>query len=82
MIDENHVRELLDKPDDEAALVLMEGRAHVVGPTDLDSEPYRGAAVLVTRADLVERLGGDAPSPEETRAVASALRTATRDLGA
>ncbi|MFF8382885.1 hypothetical protein [Streptomyces kanasensis] len=82
MIDEKHVRELLERPDDEAALVLLEGRAQVVGPADLTSAPYRGAAVLLTRADLVDRLGGDSPSEDEARAVASALRTATRDLGA
>jgi hypothetical protein len=82
MIDESHVRELLGKSDDDAALVLMEGRAHVVDPADLASNPYRGAAVLLTRADLVDRLGTPAPSADRVRDIAATLAAMAGELGA
>ncbi|MDN3293959.1 hypothetical protein QWM81_07845 [Streptomyces ficellus] len=82
MIDQSHVRDLLAMPDDDAALVLMEGRAHVVDPPRLASEAYRGAAVLLTRGDLVGRLGTASPQDHQVRELAATLRTMAGELGA
>ncbi|MGI5479232.1 hypothetical protein [Streptomyces lavendofoliae] len=82
MIEERHVRELLERSEDDAALVLVEGRAEVVAPAGLASEPYRGAAVLMTRADLVDRLGTADPSEDRLRTLASTLATMAGELGA
>ncbi|MEU7278466.1 hypothetical protein AB0A69_06685 [Streptomyces sp. NPDC045431] len=82
MIDESHVRELLALPDDGAALVLMEGRAHVVRPDRLASARCEGAAVLLTRGDLVDRIGTPSPSDHQVRELAATLRTMAGELGA
>lgn len=82
MIEERHVRELLDMAQDDAALVLLEGRARVVRPAGPGSEPYGGAAVLLTRADLVDRLGTPAPSDDRVRTLAATLEAMARELGA
>jgi hypothetical protein len=68
--------------EDDAALVLSEGRARVVRPTGPASEPYGGAAVLLTRADLVDRLGTPTPSDERVHVLAATLEAMARELGA
>ncbi|MET9801754.1 hypothetical protein [Streptomyces sp. NPDC006368] len=82
MINESHVRELLDAGDDDAALVLLEGRAQVVAPSERASDAYRGAAVLLSRGDLVGRLGTSTPSDHEVRTLATTLRTMAAEIGA
>ncbi|MEU1040691.1 hypothetical protein ACFYP4_22795 [Streptomyces sp. NPDC005551] len=82
MISESHVRELLASDDDDAALVLLEGRAEVVEAALLASDAYRGAPVLLTRGDLAGRLGTTAPSEHEIRDAASALETMAAKIGA
>lgn len=57
MIDETHVAELLAARDDDAGLILLGGRAQVVDAASLTQEDRAGAAVLLTRAELVDRLG-------------------------
>ncbi|MEU0300192.1 hypothetical protein ABZ252_12100 [Streptomyces sp. NPDC006175] len=81
-IDESLVRKLLDAATDDAVLVLLEGRAQVVVQADLDSEQYRGAAVLMSRAELVERLGTSSPAEEEVARLAASLQDAVDKLGA
>ncbi|MFD5102718.1 hypothetical protein [Streptomyces albidochromogenes] len=82
MIDENLVHELLDTTEDGAALVLLEGRAQVVGGAAQGSEDFRGAAVLVSRAELVDRMGTATPTGEDVSRVAASLRDAVGKLGA
>jgi hypothetical protein len=82
MIDEALVQELLDAPEDDTALVLLEGRAQVVGRAALGSDRCRGAAVVLSRGDLVDRLGTPAPSPEDLTRIAASLRDAVAKLGA
>ncbi|MEU1125053.1 hypothetical protein ABZ371_16185 [Streptomyces sp. NPDC005899] len=82
VIDEALVRELLDRTEDTAALVLMEGRARIAGPAELDSDTFRGAAVLVSRGELVDRLGTSAPTPQAVQQLAASLRDAVGKLGA
>lgn len=82
LIDEGLVRELLDATEDDAVLVLVEGRAQVVGPSDREDDRFRGAAVLMSRAELVDRLGTSSPTQEEAARLASSLRDAVGKLGA
>ncbi|QIP87849.1 hypothetical protein GLX30_31760 [Streptomyces sp. Tu 2975] len=82
MIDEAVVQELLDASEDDAALVLVEGTAQVVDRAALDSDAFHGAAVLVSRAELVDRLGTPSPAREDVARVAASLRDAVGKLGA
>ncbi|MER7575145.1 hypothetical protein [Streptomyces sp. NPDC126514] len=81
-IDEALVRELLDAPSDDAVVVLLKGRAQVVGQADLGSEHYRGAAVLISRAELVERMGTPSPAEADVTRLSAALQDAADKLGA
>ncbi|MEU9981866.1 hypothetical protein [Streptomyces sp. NPDC050856] len=82
MINESQVRELLEAADDDTALVLLEGRARVLDPAELRSDEHRGAAVLLTRGDLVERLGTSSPAEHDLKALSATLRTMAAELGA
>ncbi|MGW0916963.1 hypothetical protein ACWD1Z_35430 [Streptomyces sp. NPDC002784] len=81
-IDESLVRELLNAPSDDAVLVLLEGRAQVVEQAALGSEQYRGAAVLISRAELVERMGTPEPAQEDVTRLSASLQDAVNKLGA
>ncbi|MEV2255460.1 hypothetical protein AB0I94_33670 [Streptomyces sp. NPDC050147] len=82
MIDEALVRELLYTADDDAVLVLVEGQARVVSHTVRGSTEADGAAVLISRTELVEQLGTDAPNAESVARAAATLRDAADKLGA
>jgi len=75
------VRRLLASPDADAALVVLEGRAAVVAPADLDSDEYRGALQVATRQELVQRVGHAELSDRELVEQAEELDTAVRNLG-
>ncbi|MEJ1199686.1 MULTISPECIES: hypothetical protein [unclassified Streptomyces] len=81
-IDESLVRKLLDAPSDDTVLVLLKGRAQVVEQAALNSERYHGAAVLISRAELVERLGTPSPGEEEITRLSASLQDAVDKLGA
>ncbi|GAA3969375.1 hypothetical protein GCM10022384_20770 [Streptomyces marokkonensis] len=81
-IDEVLIRELLDAPSDDTVLVLLEGRAQVVEQAALTSEQYQGAAVLISRAELVERLGTPSPADEDVTRLSASLQDAVDKLGA
>jgi hypothetical protein len=81
VIDEAVVQELLDATEDDAALVLLEGRAQVVDRTALDNAAH-GAAVLLSRAELMDRLGTPSPAREDVARVTASLRDAVGKLGA
>jgi hypothetical protein len=80
-ISSDDVRRLLDSELKDAILVLVEGRTEVIGAGQLASEQYRGALEVVTREDLVRRLGGTEPSDHDVAEQAAALDTAISDLG-
>lgn len=75
------VRRLLASQDADAALVVVEGRAAVVAPADLDSEEFRGALQVATREELVQRVGHAELSDRELAEQAEELDTAVRNLG-
>ncbi|MDQ0757691.1 hypothetical protein [Streptomyces canus] len=80
MITGDHVRELLNREDD-AVLVLLGGRAEVVGASELDSERCRGALRVLSARDLRERPGHAASAPDDADAVAAALDATVRRQG-
>jgi len=80
MITRNDVRRLLDG-DSDSVLVLVEGRTEVVGPAALETEDYRGALQVITRAELVEQAGGEQLSDRELVEQATLLETAVAELG-
>lgn len=80
MITRNDVRRLLDG-DSDSVLVLVEGRTEVVGPAALETEDYRGALQVITRAELVEQAGGEQLSDRELVEQAALLETAVAELG-
>ena len=75
-----HVRALLDSDDEAATLVLIEGRVAVASRDQLASDDFRGAFEVVSRADLVERLGAD-PGEQDVVDEAGALSVAAQQLG-
>lgn len=80
-IDAEHVRRLLASSDADATLVVIEGRAAVVAPADLDSAEFRGALQVTTRQELVQRVGHAELSDREVSEQAEELETALRNLG-
>ncbi|GGZ91927.1 hypothetical protein ACFOOM_23395 [Streptomyces echinoruber] len=82
MIEESHVRELLKSRDDDAALILLEGGARVVESAARTQDHHAGAPVLITKAELVDRLGTPTPADHDVRTLARALDDAVGKLGA
>jgi hypothetical protein len=74
------VRRLLRSDERDSVLVLVEGRTEVIGAGRLASEQYRGALEVVSRDDLVKRLG-DAPSEHDLAEQAALLDSAISELG-
>ena len=64
-----------------ATMVLVEGRIDVIGAGQLALPDYRGALEVVSREDLVKRLG-EAPSEHDVAEQAGVLDAAISDLGA
>jgi alkylhydroperoxidase family enzyme len=64
-ISTDDVRRLLQSDEPDSRLVLVEGRMEVIGAGQLASEQYRGALEVISRDDLVKRLG-DVPSEHAT----------------
>jgi hypothetical protein len=74
------VRRLLQSDRPDSVLVLVEGRTEVIGASQLAAEQYRGALEVVSRDDLVKRLG-DAPSEHDLAEQAALLDMAISELG-
>jgi hypothetical protein len=74
------VRRLLQSDEPDSVLVLVEGRTEVIGAGRLASEQYRGALEVISRDDLMKRLG-DAPSEHDVAEQAALLDTAVSELG-
>lgn len=75
------VRRLLASQEQDAALVVLEGRAAVVTPEELNSAEYRGALQITTRHEFVQRIGREELSDRELAEQAEELDTAVRNLG-
>ncbi|WP_326545319.1 hypothetical protein QGN32_16055 [Mycolicibacterium sp. ND9-15] len=80
MISPADVRGLLQSEEKNAVLVVIEGRVEVIGAGRLASPDYRGALEVVSRDDLVQRIG-ETPSDREIDEQAAQLDTAVSELG-
>ncbi|MCT7657534.1 hypothetical protein [Mycobacterium deserti] len=80
MISVDDVRQLLQADGKDAVLVLIEGRTEVISGGRLESDQYRGALEVVSRDDLVSRVGAD-PSDHELTELASTLDAEVSELG-
>lgn len=80
MISPDDVRTLLQSEEKNAVLVVVEGRVDVIGAGRLASDDYRGALEVVSRDDLVKRIG-ETPSDREIEEQAAQLDTAVSELG-
>jgi hypothetical protein len=74
----DHVRALLAAQS--GAIVAIEGRIDVVDTDQLASDDYRGAFEVITRDELIERVGPD-PSDEHLHEQAEALTVAVQSIG-
>ncbi|ORB29950.1 hypothetical protein [Mycolicibacterium parafortuitum] len=74
------LRRLLDA-DDASALVLIEGRTEVIDAEQKDEDAYRGALEVISRGELVTRIGSAQPSDDELAAQASTLDVSVNELG-
>jgi hypothetical protein len=79
-ISTDDVRRLMQSDEPDSVLVLVEGRTEVIGAGRLASEQYRGALEVISRDDLMKRLG-DAPSEHDVAEQAALLDTAVSELG-
>ena len=64
-----------------AVLVLLEGRAEVISQSESDTEAYRGALQVVSRDDLLQRIGGADLSDRLIEEQAAILDTTVAELG-
>ena len=81
MISAGDVRRLLEHDDPEAVLVLIEGRIEVVSPRQTDSPEYRGALQVISRDDLLQRIGAQDLSDRVIEEQAAILETTVAELG-
>jgi Cytochrome P450 len=79
-ISADDVRTLL-ATDPDAVLVIVEGRAAVISSKDVESPRYRGALQVVTRDELVDRVGDAELSARELGELAADLDTAVSEMG-
>lgn len=80
MISADDVRVLMRSEEKNAVLVVIEGRVEVIGAGKLASPDYRGALEVVSREDLVGRIG-ESPSDRDIEEQAAQLDTAVSELG-
>ena len=81
MITPDDLQRLLAAEQKNATMVMVEGRIDVIGAGQLASPEYRGAIEVVSREDLVKRLG-EAPSEHDVAEQAGVLDAAISELGA
>ena len=81
MISADDVRRLLEHDDPEAVLVLIEGRIEVVSPRQTDTPEYRGALQVISRDDLLQRIGAQDLSDRVIEEQAAILETTVAELG-
>jgi hypothetical protein len=82
MITPEQVETLLSSDADDPTLIVTGGAATVVPASELDTERYRGAVEVISRQDLVARLGGDTLSRHGLEEIAARLDSMVTRLGA
>jgi hypothetical protein len=81
VISADDVRRLLEHDDPEAVLALIEGRIEVVSPRQTESPEYRGALQVISRDDLLQRIGAQDLSDRVIEEQAAILETTVAELG-
>ena len=81
MISADDVRHLLHDENADAVLVVIEGRATVIAQSETDSPQYRGALQVITRDDLLQRIGAADLSDRVFEEQAAILDTTVAELG-
>ena len=80
-IDSDVVQRLVDA-DDDAVLALLEGRALIIGASQLDDDSHRGAFQVISRTDFLRRVGDAAGlSDDEVGRQAAILNAEVSELG-
>ncbi|KAF4407221.1 MULTISPECIES: hypothetical protein [Streptomyces] len=82
MITPAQITALLESEADDPILIVTSGTAVVVPAAALGTERYRGAMEVVSRQDLVSRLGTGTPSRDGLEEIAARLDTTVAQLGA
>ncbi|MTE22031.1 hypothetical protein F0L17_23535 [Streptomyces sp. TRM43335] len=77
-----HVRELLDSPDPDPRLILLEGRARVVPAAQMGTDRYRGAVEVISRDALTARLDDGDPAERDPDTLAARLQAVVDGMGA
>jgi hypothetical protein len=75
------LRRLLDSDLPDAVLVLVEGRLDVVAAGEPDSDHPRGALPVLSREDLLARVGGPSATDDQLERVAATAGSAVDNLG-
>jgi hypothetical protein len=81
MITAGDVRQLLQGEKTDAVLVVVEGKTAVVAQSEIDSPEYRGALQVISRDDLLQRIGGADLSDRVIEEQAAILDTTVAELG-
>ncbi|MHC9291506.1 hypothetical protein ACRCUN_03520 [Mycobacterium sp. LTG2003] len=80
-ISADDVRRLLASDASDAVLVLVQGRTEVVPQDQLESDRYRGALQVASRAELLSRTGDAQLSEHEMAEEAAKLESTIANLG-
>jgi NADH dehydrogenase len=80
MISSDDVANLLEAGPN-AVMVLIEGRAEVIGSDELETDEYRGALEVISREALLERTGGTDLTDHELEEQAATLDATVSELG-
>ncbi|MER5262824.1 hypothetical protein ABTZ99_12220 [Actinosynnema sp. NPDC002837] len=75
------LRELLTSDLPDPNLVLIEGRLEVIPVDDLDADRFRGAMLLLSRAELLGRGVDETSSDDDLERQAATISTAVNELG-
>lgn len=76
------VRRLLATDVADAVLVLLQGHTDVIPAAQLESDDYRGALRIVSRADLISRAHGAQMPEQQMEEEAARLDSMIANLGA
>jgi hypothetical protein len=81
MISADDVRQLLQDENADAILVVVEGATAVIAKSDSDSPQYRGALEVISRDDLLQRIGAADLSDRVISEQAAILDATVAELG-
>jgi hypothetical protein len=80
-ISADDVRQLLEDERPDAVLVLLAGRTEVIAQSESGSEAYRGALQVISRDDLLQRIGATDLSDRTLVEQAAILDSTVSELG-